>query len=228
MPGAVGRSAHDLMEERARTSIENLIERLRRETVEKASRIRLPKYARDAVKQTDRRYFRGKKLGLFGPDRFSPEMQVFLPILLLDAACDHQRLRDRLREYARYMTANYAWVWCTAPITLPMRLQARDLLLREGESDFGETPLAGAMAFIRYHYRMFKLTTLTDYGVLYNRAYTLDQNGYFRNVDVEGTSYFEQFKEQPEVEEPEELRITVPDGPKTGVENAEAAQQTEG
>jgi len=227
MPGAVGRSQHDLLEEKARKSIDNLLERLRRETVEKANRVRLPKYARDAVKQVDRRYFQGRKLVLVGPERFSDEMRIFLPLLLLDAACDHQRLRDKLPEYARYMTGNYAWYWCTAPLTLPMRLQARDLLLREGESDFGETPLAGAMAFVRYHYRMFKITALTDYGVLYNRAYTLEQNGYFRNVDIEGTSYFEQFKEHPEEQEAEEIKVVIPHGSKGRAQNTEAAQQPE-
>jgi hypothetical protein len=227
MPGAVGRSAHDLMEERARKSVDDLIERLRRETAEKANRIKLPKYARDAVKAIDRRYFRGRKLGLLGPDRFPPEMQRFLPIVLLDDACDNQRLRDKLHDYARYMTGNYAWVWCTAPVTIPMRLQARDLLLREGESEFGETPMAAAIAFVRYHYQMLKLSTLTDFGVLYNRAYTLDQSAYFRNLDLETASYFEQFKDHREEAEVEELRITVPDGPKTGEESPEAAQQTE-
>ena len=225
MPGAVGRSAHDLLEEKARDSIDHLLERLRRETAEKAQRIQLPKYARDAVKRIDRSYFRGRKLLLFGPRRFAPEVQAFLPMLLLDAACDHQRLRDKLSEYARYMAANYTWVWCTAPLTVAMRLQARDLLLREGESDFGETPLAGPMAFIRYHWQMMKLTTLTDFGVLYNRAYSLEQNGYFRNLDVEGTSHFEQFKEHPEEEEEApELRVTVPHGKRGVEEKTEAAQ----
>ncbi len=227
MPGAVGRSAHDLLEEKARKSIDNLIERIRLETVEKANRIKLPKYARDAVKQIDRKHFRSRKLVLVGPERFPDEMRIFLPLLLLDAACDHQRLRDKLHEYARYMTANYAWVWCTAPLTLPIRLQARDLLLREGESEFGETPLAGAMAFVRYHYRMFNLATLTDYGILYNQAYTLDQNGYFRNLDVEGTSYFEQFKEHPEEQEAEEFKVVIPHGTKRGARSTEAAQQSE-
>ena len=71
MPGAVGRSAHDLLEEKARDSIDHLLERLRRETAEKAQRIQLPKYARDAVKRIDRSYFRGRKLLLFVPRRFA-------------------------------------------------------------------------------------------------------------------------------------------------------------
>jgi hypothetical protein len=226
MPGAVGRSAHDLLEEKARRSIDDLVERIRRETAEKANRVQLPKYARDAVRHVDRHYFKGKKLILFGPDRFHPDLQTFLPILLLDAACDNQRLRDKLHEYSRYIAGNYPWVWCTEPVTLPMRMQARDLLLREGESEFGETPLAGPIAFVRYHYRMFELSTLTDYGVLYNRAYTLDQKGYFRNVDRDGAAHFEQFKEHREEEQADEFKVVIPHGPKRGARSTKAAQET--
>ena len=95
-----------------------------------------------------------------------------------------------------------------------MRLQAKDLLLREGESDFGETPLAGAMAFVRYHFDMMNLTTLTDFGTLYNRAYGLERDGFFKNADLEGTSQWEGLKEHPEDEigrltpEPEDAEAT--------------------
>lgn len=213
----VGDSAHGMLEKRAERSVQDTIDRLRREVAEKAFRIQLPTYARKAVERIDRRFFRGRKLGLVGPYRFELEMQQFLPILLLDAACDHMRLRDKLEEYARYVAGNYPWNWCVAPVTLPLRMQARDLLLREGESGFGETPLAGPMAFIRYHYRMMKLDTLTDFGILYNKAYSLETAGYFKSTDVEGTGQFEAFKEQPaEVEEKEGLRFITPRGHKPG------------
>jgi hypothetical protein len=127
-------------------------------------------------------------------------MQLFLPVLLMNDACDHRRLRDKLDEYARYMTKSYPWVWCTNPVSLPMRLQAKDLLLREGESEFGDTPLAAAMAFVRYHFTMMELPTLTDFGALYNRAYGLERDGYFKNLDLEGTAHWESFKEHPEDE----------------------------
>jgi len=213
----VGESAHGILEKRAEKSVEETIDRLRREVAEKAFRVQLPAYARKAVERVDRRFFRSRRLALVGPPRFEPEVQQFLPILLLDAACDHMRLRDKLEEYARYLTSNYPWNWCVAPITLPLRMQARDLLLREGESGFGETPLAGPMAFIRYHYRMMKLDTLTDFGLLYNKAYSLETSGYFKSRDVEGTTHFEAFKEQPaESEEKEELRFIAPRGSKPG------------
>jgi len=199
MPVAA-KTARDLLEEKARTSVAELIDRIRKATIEKAHQVRLPPYAREAVSRIDRKLFQGRTLGLVGPPRFHADMQVFLPILLLNDACDHRRLRDKLDDYAKYMVKNYAWVWCTSPVSLPMRLQAKDLLLREGESEFGETPLAAAMAFVRYHYEMMKLLTLTDFGALYNRAYTLERDGYFRNIDLEGTGHWESFKEHPEDE----------------------------
>jgi hypothetical protein len=210
-------SAHELLERRAERSVEETIERLRRDTVQKAHEVRLPAYARKIVEQVDRGYFQGRKLWIVGPHRFPPEMRAFLPILLLDDACDHPRLRDKLAEYGRCIAANYPWVWCMSPVTLPLRMQARDLLLREGESGFGETPLAGAMAFIRYHHRMMQLDTLTDFGVLYNKAYSLELSGFFKNRDVDRTTQFEQFKEHPEEqEEKPELRIAVPRGSRPG------------
>jgi len=199
MPVAA-RTAHDMLEEKARKSVTDLIDRVRRATIEKAHQIQLPAYARDAVNRIDRRYFQSRVLVFAGPPRFHPDMQAFLPTLLLSDACDHRRLRDKLEDYAKYLTASYPWVWCTSPVTLPMRLQAKDLLLREGESDFGETPLAPAMAYVRYHYEMMKLTTLTDFGTLYNRAFSLERDGYFKNLDAELTGKWESLKEHPEDE----------------------------
>jgi hypothetical protein len=194
----VNRTPHDMLEEKAQKSIADLIDRVRRLAIEKAHQVQLPPYAREAITRIDRKYFQSRKLLLFGPPRFHPDMQAFLPTLLLSDACDHRRLRDKLEGYAKYLTSSYAWAWCTSPVTVPMRLQAKDLLLREGESDFGETPLAAAMAFLRYHYQMMNLLTLTDFGTLYNRAYALERDGYFRNADAETTTYWESFKEHPE------------------------------
>jgi len=224
----VSESAHEKLEKRATRSIEETVDRLRRQVLEKAHRVQLPGYARKSVEQIDRRYFRGRKLLLCGPPRFHPEMQAFLPLILLDDACDNQRLRDKLKEYSRYLAGNYVWCWCVAPVTTPLRMQARDLLLREGESDFGETPLAGAMAFIRYHYRMMKLETLTDFGVLYNQAYSLEQAGFFKNRDSDMTSSFEQFKEHPEEAEQakEQVQFIAPRGRKEG-RAAETAESEE-
>ncbi len=199
MPVAA-RTAHDMLEEKARKSVTDLIDRVRRATIERAHQVQLPGYAREAVSRIDRKYFQGRLLVVAGPPRFHPDMQAFLPTLLLSDACDHRRLRDKLEDYAKYVAANYAWVWCTSPVTLPMRLQAKDLLLREGESDFGETPLAPAMAFVRYHYEMMNLTSLTDFGMLYNRAFALERDGYFKNHDAEGTARWESLKEHPEDE----------------------------
>jgi hypothetical protein len=197
MPVA-NRTPHDMLEEKAAKSVTDLIDRVHRLAIEKAHQVQLPTYARDAITRIDRKYFRSRKLLVFGPPRFHPEMQAFLPTLLLSDACDHRRLRDKLEDYAKYLTTSYAWVWCTSPVTMPMRLQAKDLLLREGESEFGETPLAAAMAFIRYHHQMMNLLTLIDFGTLYNRAYALERDGYFRNPDLEATGYWESFKEHPE------------------------------
>lgn len=199
MPVA-GRTSRDLLEEKARKSVADLIDRVRRATIEKAHKVQLPAYALEAINRIDRKFVRARKFLFFGPPRFHPDMQTFVPIILLNDACDHRRLRDKLEEYAKYVVGNYPWVWCTSPVTLPMRLQARDLLLREGESEFGETPLAAAMAFVRYHFEMVKLTTLVEFGALYNRAYTLERDGYFRNIDVEGTSHWESLKEHPKEE----------------------------
>jgi hypothetical protein len=215
MPVAA-RTSTDLLEEKARKSVTDLIDRVRRAAIEKAHQVQLPPYAREAINRIDRKYFQGKLLVVAGPPRFHPEMQAFLPTLLLRDACDHRRLRDKLDDYAKYMTANYPWVWCTSPVTLPMRLQAKDLLLREGESEFGETPLAAAMAFVRYHYQMMNLTTLTDFGVLYNRSFALERDGYFKNKDTEITAQWEGLKEHPE-DEVESL-----------TEEAKAEEQAEG
>jgi hypothetical protein len=199
MPVAA-RTAKDMLEEKARKSVSDLIDRVRRAAFEKAHQAQLPGYAREAVNRIDRKYFQSRMLVVAGPPRFHPDMQAFLPTLLLNDACDHRRLRDRLEDYARHLTTNYAWVWCISSVTVPMRLQAKDLLLREGESEFGETPLASAMAFVRYHYDMMKLPTLTDFGTLYNRAYALERDGYFKNVDLETTAKWEALKEHPEDE----------------------------
>ncbi len=198
-------------ERQARRAVAEGVDYLEMKVIAKAQEANLSHVVREEVQRIARKYFRGRTLGLF--TRFTPEEARFLHMMLLEAAAEHPRLRSHLSEYARYLGRNYPYEWCVAPATAAARQEVRDLLLRQGESAFGETPLAPAVAFVRYHYATLGRVSLTDLGLLYNRAYKLHSAGYFINKWPDQTAHWDHFKapeETPEAEvelyEPEPKR----------------------
>ena len=179
-------------EQKARRSVAQAVDEVTVAVVAKAQAAHLAPVIRDEVERIARRYFRGRVLGLF--TRFTPEEARFLHLMLLEAAAEHPRLRSHLKEYARYLGRNYRYEWTVAPCTGPLRQEARDLMLRQGDSSFGDTPLAPVLAFVRYHHRTVGLLSLTSFGTLYNRAQALQTRGHLANRMPGETAHWEQLK----------------------------------
>ena len=179
-------------EQRARKSVADAVNEVSLAVVGKAQAANLAPVIRNEVEHITRRYFRGRWLGLFS--RFTPEVGRFLHLMLLEAAAEHPRLRSHLKQYARYLARNYRYEWTVAPCTLPLRQEARDLLLRQGESAFGDTPLAPYIAYVRYHHGTLGLLTLTSFGFLYNRALALRSRGDFENRLPDDATHWESLK----------------------------------
>lgn len=150
---------------------------------ERARQLRITQPMRTAIDRTARKIFGGRKL-LFLP-RNSATRQRFLKLLLTFAVAHEPRLLDRLDETARYLARNYVYEWSISPVTRSSRQRARDLILANADSEFGETPLAAAFAYARHHPEEARVQHLANYGEVYTRALRMAQTGflYDRGLD---------------------------------------------
>lgn len=143
--------------------------------------LRMTPTMRAAVERTARKVFRRRKF-LILPGN-SPTRQRFLKLLLTFAVAHEPRLMDHLDKVARYLSRNYAYEWTLSPVTRLARLRARDMILSNSDSEFGETPLAGALAYVRHHPEEARVEHIANYGEGYTRALRLDQAGFFSARD---------------------------------------------
>jgi len=150
---------------------------------ERVRTLRLTGPMRTAIERTARRVF-GARRYLVLPGN-SPVRQRFLKLMLTFAVAHEPRLMNRLGETARYLARNYAFEWSNSPVTRPTRQRARDLILANADSEFGETPLAAAVAFGRHHPQEARIEHVANYGEVYTRALQLVQQGFFMDKDQE-------------------------------------------
>jgi hypothetical protein len=59
------------------------------------------------------------------------------------------------------------------------------MIMRAGDSEWGEAPLAGALSYVLFHHEEVKLEHLSSYGEAYTRALRLDESGFFRDLAPE-------------------------------------------
>jgi hypothetical protein len=145
--------------------------------------LRLTQGMRTAIDRTARRVF-GRRRYLVLPGN-SPVRQRFLKLMLTFAVAHEPRLLDRLGETARYLARNYPYEWSVSPVTRLTRQRARDLILANADSEFGETPLAAAVAYSRHHPREARVEHVASYGEVYTRALRLAQVGFFFDRHLE-------------------------------------------
>jgi len=143
--------------------------------------LRLTQGMRSAIDRTARKVF-GRRRYLVLPGN-SPVRRRFLKLMLTLAVAHEPRLLDRLGETARYLARNYPYEWSISPVTRLTRQRARDLILANADSEFGETPLAAAVAYARHHPREARVEHLANYGEIYTRALRLHQVGFFYGRD---------------------------------------------
>ena len=157
--------------------------RMERWVEEHAQKLRMTHAMRQAVERVSRKVFGSRKYLVL--PRNSPTRQKFLKLMLTFVVAYEPALLERLREVARYLDRNYPYEWCISPVTRLARQRARDLILSNADSEFGETPLAPPFAYARHHPEEARLEHIANYGEVYTRALTLVQTNYFFDRDAE-------------------------------------------
>ncbi len=132
---------------------------------------------RKAIEAAHARYVRGRDVLL--RRKFTPEQERFMRLMIADYLIRQPELHDRLRLLVRMLGENYGWEWCHCEFTRRARQEARAMILASAESSFGDTPMAGPLALVRYHHETYKIRDVSDYGEMYARAAALMSDRYF-------------------------------------------------
>jgi hypothetical protein len=123
---------------------------------------------------------KGARRSFFWP-RHTATQRRFLRLMILMALAAEPTLVRKARRVARYYSRNYAFEWLSHPVSAPAREVARDAILRSGESQFGEAPLAGPLSYVMFHYEELGIQTLARYNELYMKASAMFRDGFFRD-----------------------------------------------
>lgn len=135
--------------------------------------------ARTAAERVYKQFVCGKRF-LFFP-RHSDEERRFLRMMIRLALAIDPSLVAKADEVARYYSANYGFEWANSEITATVREEARAMVLSVGESSYGETGTAVALAYVRCHYQTLKHDNVGDFGQTYALAARVQAGGEFNN-----------------------------------------------
>ncbi len=147
---------------------------------QRARELRLTQPMKSAIERTTRRVFAHRFLILPG---YSPVRQRFLKMMLTFNIALEPRLLDQIGELARYLARNYCYEWTVSPVTRLSRQHARDVILANADSEFGETPIAPPFAYLWHHPEEGHIQHIGNYGEVYTRALRLSQMGFFNDRD---------------------------------------------
>jgi len=132
---------------------------------------------RRAVDAAHKRYVLRQILRVRG--RFSAEQQRWMRLLLADRLIENPNLHRNLKAVVQQLRLNYGFEWVTCPFTIAAQREARNIILTAAESEFGDTPAAGPLAYVRCHHRKYKIRDITNYDEAYLQAVQLENDGFF-------------------------------------------------
>ncbi len=171
--------ATELQNKHVKQQLEQALKKMEQWTEEQVRELHMTQPGRQAARRAVRKITMARKWLIF--PRHSPTERRFLRMMLHLAIATDPALQDRAAELAKYMSKNYPSEWLSNPVTLIARSIARDVILREADSAFGNTPLAGQLAFVLFHHQEYRVENVSDYAALYSWAVNLDKVGFFRD-----------------------------------------------
>lgn len=115
--------------------------------------------------------------------RHSEEERFFLRQMLLYILALRPPLQSKAYDLASYLSNNYAFEWVQSDVTRLAVARARDMILSSAESEFGETPMSGPLAYVYHHAKTLRIRNISNYGECYSRAANLTRERYFINLD---------------------------------------------
>lgn len=160
--------------------LDEQIARMEQWTEEQCRKLRMTTRARDAAERAWKKVIARGRRYVALPKHTSVERR-FLRMMIKLLIAENPGLVERAVELARYVSADYPFEWCISPCTALARVEARNVLLSEAETEFGETPLARPFAFVQYHWRQLQIKDPANPGEIYAMAVFLDQRRFFLN-----------------------------------------------
>jgi len=160
--------------------IEQSMQKMEQWTEQECRRLKMTTRGREAAERAWRSAVVRRRKFLFLPKHTPPERR-FLRMMIRLLLAEDPGLVDRAVELARYLSDNYAFEWTVSPVTALARAEARNQLLNEAESEFGDTPLARPFAFTLYHARQLHVKDIANPGHVYAMAVFLEQHQHFAN-----------------------------------------------
>jgi hypothetical protein len=167
-------------DERAELQVEEALRQMEKWTESMVRRLRLTGPVREMADAAWRKARRARRYGVV--TRHTDLQARVLRCMILLALATDPSLAPRAAELARYYSRNYAWEWGSNAVTGGPRELARDMILRAGDSQWGEAPLAGALSYVLFHHREVSLRHLSSYSEAYTRALRLEAAGFFRDL----------------------------------------------
>ncbi len=172
-------SEQEHKDERARQQVDEALRQMEKWTENIIRRLRITQPVRAAADAAWRSARRSRRYGVISRHT-DLQARVVRCMILLAVATDPS-LVPRVKELARYYSRNYAWEWLSNAITTAPRDMARDMILRAGDSQWGEAPLAGALSYVLFHHSEGHLQHLSSYSEAYTRALRLESADFFRD-----------------------------------------------
>jgi hypothetical protein len=163
---------------RAQDQIELAIDQMENRVLNKTRELRMTELVRRAARNAAAAAGRSRRYLFL--ERHTPTQQRFLRMMVELAFATDPSLQTRGRQVAKYYSRNYAFEWMVNPVTAPARELARDTILRAGDSEYGETPLAGPMAYVMFHHDEIGVANVAAYSDVYTRTLQLERMGFFR------------------------------------------------
>lgn len=177
----LGTTGAAIRQDRTRHRIEELKARMEEEVMEAARQSPVSAQTKKAMEKAYRWYVCGRRRNL--TRRFSDEQRFFMRLFLIDLFTHHPGRAKRPMQAAHEIGDNYPYYWTSSELTRLARVQARDMILRAAESEFGDTPFDGPLAYVICHTETYAIKDVTSYGELYSRAVTLSKEHLFEDAE---------------------------------------------
>ncbi len=171
----------EIRNERTRKVIERVNEEVEKWVKEQLSELKTTHRTRAAAETAYRKVICGRKWLIL--PRHKDEERFFLRLMLLHTIAQRPSLQAKSIEVAKYFSTNYPYEWVQSPVTRLAIARARDMILSSAESEFGETPMSGPLAFVYHHNKMLGIRNVSNYGECYAQAAGMVRQRYFVNQD---------------------------------------------
>jgi len=169
--------------DRVMQHIEGMMQEMEEQARQKLLKAEITARTRKAIEVAHKRYVLHQ--GLRIRNRFSPEQQRWMRLLLVDRLIENPHLHDRLRQTVEQLRLNYGFEWLSCPFTTLAQAEARKIILMAADSEFGDTPMAGRVAFVRFHNKTHDVEDITNYDEVHLRAVRLDDDRFFVDMGAE-------------------------------------------